>query len=364
MVHAMRDCAFNLGRGWLLGVCLAALGYPAQAQPLSPDEQLQAIRQSLVQLALDGPTEVRNTAWLDDQGRLQDSSTFRTGMTVRGVRVVAYGRDAEQQATARIETQRPPVSVAPTPACAKGMTPGQPWHQMQLDVAVSPQVPLAHRQQAHQAARYLRTVMLEQGRRSPVWRLQETVLPASTYERALTLQGEQHVPWRLQLVVTPASEPRDVPTLVALRWRAVHRLDPSLAFDHDAVVALEDRSIATHPDRLSTHVMAELHAAAEAFLSGVEQRLSCVPPQFQVLTREGTSRYRIAAGHTSGLKLGDRLVMVDPQKIPGRVLEPKALDRLALAQVDSVGPYYAELRHVAGPALPASTPWVAVPVTP
>ena len=54
MVHAMRDCAFNLGRGWLLGVCLAALGYPAQAQPLSPDEQLQAIRQSLVQLALDG----------------------------------------------------------------------------------------------------------------------------------------------------------------------------------------------------------------------------------------------------------------------------------------------------------------------
>ena len=56
--------------------------------------------------------------------------------------------------------------------------------------------------------------------------------------------------------------------------------------------------------------------------------------------------------------------MVDPQKIPGRTLEPKSLERMALAQVDSLGPYYAELKQVAGPSLPAGTPWVAVPVIP
>ena len=351
--------------GWrvsLAGLCLMA-GSAVQAQPLTPDEQLQAIRQSLVQIALEGPTEVRNTAWLDDQGRLQDSSSFRTGMTVRGVRVLSYGRDADQQATAQVSANAQATPAA-NASCAKGMAAGQPWHQMQLELAVSPQVPLINRQQAHQVARYVRSVMLEQGRRSAVWRLQEAALPLSSYERALSLQGEQHVPWRLQLVVAPASESRDMPPLVSLRWRAVHRHDPTLAFDHDAVVTLEERSVSTHPDRLSAQVMAELHTAVEKFLTAVEQRLSCLPPQFQVLNREGASRYRIAAGHTSGLKVGDRLVMVDPQKIPGRSLEPKALDRMALAQVDTLGPYYAELKQVAGPSLPAGTPWVAVPVIP
>ena len=349
-------------RGALAGLCLLA-GPVLHAQPLTPEEQLQVIRQSLVQLALDGPTEVRNTAWMDERGRLQDSSTFRTGMTVRGVRVIAYGRDADQQATAQVS-----ASTQATPAanvsCAKGLAPGQPWHQMQLELAVSPQVSLANRQQAHQVARYARSVMLEQGRRSAVWRLQEAALPASPYERALSLQGEQHVPWRLQLVIAPASEARDMPPMVSLRWRAVHRHDPALSFDHDALVTLEERGVSMHPDRLSAQVMAELHTAVEAFVAQVGQRLSCLPPQFQVLDREGTSRYRIAAGHTSGLKVGDRLVMVDPQKIPGRTLEPKALDRMALAQIDSLGPYYAELKQVAGPPLPAGTPWVAVPVNP
>ena len=350
-------------QGVLTGMSLLA-GAVLQAQPLTPDEQLQAIRQSLVQLALEGPTEVHNTAWLDDQGRLQDSSSFRTGMTVRGVRVIAYGRDAEQQAQAKVSADSGSAATPASSTCAKGMAPGQPWHAMHFDVSVSPQVSLIHRQQAYQAARYVRTLMLEHGRRSPVWRLQEAAVPTSAYERALSLQGEQHVPWRLQLVIAPASEPREQPPMVSLRWRAVHRQDPSLAFDHDAVVVLEERAVSTHPDRLSTAVMAELHQAAEAFLTQVEQRLSCLPPQFQVLNREGASRYRIAAGHTSGLKIGDRLVMVDPQKIPGRALEPKALDRMALAQVDTLGPYYAELKQVAGPSLPAGTPWVAVPVIP
>jgi hypothetical protein len=350
----------------LASLCLTAVVQPLGAQPLSPEEQLQAIRHSLVQLALDGPTEVRNTAWLDDQGRLQDSSSFRSGMTLRSVRVAAYGRGADEQPTAQLGISREAgqFAVAERRSCAKGMEQGQPWHQMHLEVSVSPQIPLAHRQQAHQAARHVRSLMLEQGRRSPVWRLQELSLPASAYERALSLQGEQHVPWRLQLMVTPVSQPRELPAQVALHWRAVHRLDPAQSFDYEVIVTLEERPTSTHPDRLSSLVLLALQEATDVFLAGTEQRLACVPPQFQVLTREGAAKYRIAAGQTSGLKVGDRLVMVDPNTMPTRVLEPQVLDRLALAQVDSLGPYYAELKQVAGPALPGGTSWVAVPVNP
>ena len=58
------------------------------AETLSPEEKLAAIRKGLVQAALDGPTQVSATQWIDGNGALQELSAFRSGMKVRGVRVL------------------------------------------------------------------------------------------------------------------------------------------------------------------------------------------------------------------------------------------------------------------------------------
>jgi hypothetical protein len=66
----------------------AASALAVGSEVLSPQERLAAIRKGLVQAALDGPTRVTATQWVDSKGALQESSAFRAGMEVRGVRVL------------------------------------------------------------------------------------------------------------------------------------------------------------------------------------------------------------------------------------------------------------------------------------
>ena len=87
---------------WLM----LALASGAMADVLSPEERLDAIRQALVVRAMEGPTEVRASAFIDGRGVLREASSFVTGMEVRGIRVMAYGRDMENNAKAGISADR------------------------------------------------------------------------------------------------------------------------------------------------------------------------------------------------------------------------------------------------------------------
>ena len=77
--------SFAWGRLGLLGIiCALNLNAPARADLMGADERLEAIRNSLVQAALDGPTEVKSTQWLDKDGALRESNSFTSGIEVRG----------------------------------------------------------------------------------------------------------------------------------------------------------------------------------------------------------------------------------------------------------------------------------------
>ena len=58
----------------------------AQA-PLTAQERLDAIRQSLVDASLQTPTRVSTTTWLDPQGSLRENTSFKNSIDLRGVRV-------------------------------------------------------------------------------------------------------------------------------------------------------------------------------------------------------------------------------------------------------------------------------------
>jgi len=88
----------NALKSLTLALCFSAQSASVCAQNASPvltaQERLDAIRHSLVETALQGATQVKTTLWLDAQGQLHDSSSFRSGMEVRGVRVMSYSRDS------------------------------------------------------------------------------------------------------------------------------------------------------------------------------------------------------------------------------------------------------------------------------
>jgi hypothetical protein len=118
----------------------------ATAQALRPEEQLQAIRQSLVQAALAGPTEVRATSWVDGQGVLHDSSSFASGAVVRGVRVLAYNKPLNQEPIAALHLDHQQAVGTHLSCRSAAHDRAQPWHQMQLDIQLSPHLPIALRQ--------------------------------------------------------------------------------------------------------------------------------------------------------------------------------------------------------------------------
>ena len=101
----------------LVGLLLAAGA--AVAAELSAEERLQAVRHGLAQKSLQGATQVQTTAWIDEKGALRESSSFRTGMQVRGVRVMAYSRDAQGQPQAQLQVQSPQDLLKPQAADTK-----------------------------------------------------------------------------------------------------------------------------------------------------------------------------------------------------------------------------------------------------
>ena len=91
-------------------------GSIAPQAPLTAQERLDAIRQSLVDASLQNPTRVSTTTWIDPQGSLRENSTFKNALDVQGVKVLGYERDDAGQAKARLQF---PASMAAQQAMSK-----------------------------------------------------------------------------------------------------------------------------------------------------------------------------------------------------------------------------------------------------
>jgi hypothetical protein len=334
----------------------------AQAPATVGEDRLQAIRQSLFQMAMSGPTEVRATSWIDGEGVLRDSASFSSGAVVRGVKVVSYTQRMDQEPTAALH-------LAHQQAHGMGVCRqlsherAQPWHQVQMDIAISPQLPVSLRYSAHQLALLTRQYLSHRSQQGPIWRLSDAYQTSSSYEQALLGRGEQYIPWRLQLRIEPVADAQAGSPAMAFRWDVSRRFDRVVL--HQQWQAL---SFATMPpgntlERLSPALTEQLQHLLQSFAQTLESKLVCIPPQFEVLNAQA-GRLRIAGGQTSGLRVGDQLVLADRHKIPARILEPRALDQLALAEVQSVSGYYAELKQIAGPQLAGTAQWVALAYTP
>lgn len=354
-------CAMPMGGAWGQSAPTPAHVQAAQQKlqmaDISAEERLAALRQSLLKTAMEGPTEVKSTQWIDHTGALRESSSFTSGMLVRGVRVltdpVAPGVDKLQAKEKQAVVEK---------ACERtGHERASPWHHVTLDVAVSAHLNPADRFPAQLIARELRQQIHHRTAQSPHWRVSNKVSYANPYDKALLTQGEQNLPWRLNVLVglDPQSSSAN-PTFV-MRWEVSHRMERAMFLSQQHWVTLPQASVAA--SGLEPIVSAQIQAVVETFHRAMDERLSCVPPQFEAQLDQSKT-LRINAGHLSGLRLGDVLVIADRQKIPARIMEPGNLEGVTLAEVRSLYAYSAELKTIAGVMPKGSAQWVAVPYTP
>ena len=363
----------------LAGLCASGCALADPGRALSPEDKLTAIRQGLVQAALEGPTEVQATQWIDAQGVLRESSAFRSGMQVRGVRVTAYGQDSKGQPNATLQWQTVQASDIKS-----GLPAGrEPARACKLSGAARLQhVASIHwvegsgwAAEARPLLRNLRgllfTELSQASASSTVWRLTQT--DASTertdYAQALLARSDDDIPWQISFAVQPipviapvlpfggtAQAPYPLKAQLSITLSA-NGLGKAL-LQLSAPISLDINVSNWQPASLTEASQKLISQQAQGWVRQLEAALSCQPVVAKVTQAMG-SQIRINAGAAAGLRLGDEWLLADGQKIPERVLEASLSAHTVLARVTALNEHHAQLTPVAGSKAAVRQHWLA-----
>lgn len=353
---------------------------------LAHERELEAIRQALLQTALNSPLRVRSMSWIDGQGRLQESAQFTSDTQVRGVRVESYLSDDQAEAfRVHVDTSQVklPVGVGPQPetneqTCAQH---NARWRQR---VRVSWQwadgwqqlpAPIQQQLQMHSHA-----VWQQQVDRPGRWLWQaEPYAAGSSYSQALLQPAMQRAEGRAVLsvaVVLPEGRPvswmdrlslsKPEQRAPLLRWRMqmqVHSTQQERAFEWD--MPLVYGPLALHGGSGSGtfsgwNLPKDAAQQLRHWVQWMDAQTLCDVVAYPVQQVGG--EWRVMADAQLGARPGDRFLIVDRASVPQRMLEPGALASLAIAEVGASARESSQIRWLAGPTPQPGRDWVALPL--
>ena len=383
--------------------------------PLSPQERLDAIRQSLVDASLQTPTRVMTTSWIDANGSLRESSSFKNGMEVRGVRVIAYDRDESGQPKARLQhpasnsTQlsKPSISVAPETGIKGAL---QKLNKLQNKVndfvkELSPyQETVASACTNKVGSRMNHLVSLELDIDSsantvilssllpqlqlhwvqtsaPVgqvsaWKAVNNLPSASmsnnmtAYERALIGNRPNALPWQGSLKIrTEALASTGYEGLMGLKGsHFLLNLDFKITgsegqvdkFEESVSLTVEVDRPAWSAPRFNAASLEAVQEQLQLIRGAAEQWLSChaITP---AVTAVNLQQLQINAGSLSGVKKGDEWLIANPAHFPAALVSKDGAPQTLLARVQAVTPFNSQLLVLAGPVQSVQADWRAWP---
>jgi hypothetical protein len=390
---------------------------PAAQAPLTAQERLDAIRQSLVDASLQTPTRVSTTTWVDPQGSLRENSRFQNSMDVRGVRVAGFERDETGQAKARLQFPNNSASTSAdkkednavtetgfkgavqkfsklmakastfvkekslqdSAADAQTCTPKMSAHMnhvIDFGMAIDPSanhvvlqslLPLLQTQ-------WVQSTSAEGSARA--WRAVNSLPAASmsknmtAYERALIGNRPAVLPWQALLKIRTVALPAT--GIEGLMGHTGNSFTLNLEFQlasNDGQVEKYEESVNLQLDvdrpawsapRLSQASLNLVQEQLQTWRAGAEQWLSCQPIN-PTVTAVYSQQLQIDAGALAGVRKGDELLVANPARFPKELLSKEGAPQTLLAQVQSVSAYNAQLVVLAGPAQAAQADWRAWP---
>jgi hypothetical protein len=404
-------------------VCLSASAQthsnsvPAAQAPLTAQERLDAIRQSLVDASLKTPTRVSSTTWIDRQGSLRENSTFKNSLEVTGVRVVGFERDESGSPKARLHMPNgnqntssnqskqdfvketgfmgavqkfnnlmskatnyakelsPEGKLAKAPVCQPKVG-ARLNHVMGLSLDIDPSangvllqalLPQLQKQWVDQstAAGNART-----------WRAVNSLHDASmsksmtSYEQALIGNRPQVLPWEAILKIrTEALPANGFEGLMGLTGNSlILNLDFQIVgtdsqpekFEESVSLSIDLDRPAWSAPKVSLGSLASLQDQLQTWRDTAEQWLSCqsINPSVAAVFPQ---QVQINAGALSGVRKGDEWLVANPSLFPAELMSKEGAPQTLLAQVQSVTPYNSQLVVLAGPAQAAQPNWRAWP---
>lgn len=392
-----------------------------QTTSLSAQDKLDAIRQGLVEAALETPTRVQTTTWIDANGSLRESSSFKNGMKVRGVKVLAYDRDEAGQPTAQLElpekhtqqTEEDKKNLSTawaklktlfasgvtklsqhlvsgnettnTPADTTAMPSGQcEAARVGVDLKHLIHFEMAMDRDVHPSFVQTLTPLLQKNWLSsgPVgvktnWKMLQssahTPTMASTrtaYETALLSSSVGNVPWVARIISRTDLLPSPGlgglrgelgPALVAtLTLEIIAKEDVNLSYQESVKLPLEVETQAWRPARISLASEQAINRQIQVWSKTLTHWLSCedIKPTVTAVNQQAIS---INAGSASGIKRGDEWLIADPRNFPTQLVGKEGAPQTLLATVQSVTSYDAKLILAAGPVNSVQVNWKAWP---
>ena len=377
----------------LLGTLLTGQNLIA-AEVLSAEERLAAVRQSLLQAALEAPTKVVSTSWIDEQGVLREMNSFRNGMQVRGVRIVSYERDAKGQPNADVQWDKVADAADKAPAVCPPPT-ERFKHLVTLQWDLPANLPADERWMLESLRAQVGERLRASASAGGQWRLRDKLPePEGTYARALLGDANPAATWNatIRLMQVPPvvaqapSKPSTDPNAVAVRvpgwfsgssspqlyWDSAPRLSVRLemvlqergairpAFARTLHIDLLSEQVGFGPVQLSEATRVALAPQLSYLADSVGTVLACRAFNPQVTLADGP-QFQIDAGAASGIQVGDEWVLVNSQQIPQRSLDAGVIAQTVLARVSSVSEGSARLQWLAGPQKAVQTQWRAWP---
>lgn len=353
---------------------------------LTHEQQLQAIRQALLEATMDQPMQVFSSAWIDESGTLREAHEFHTQAQVRGVRVLSYVSDGQPEPQARVSAEVLPWSwrtQGRQNAQGQCEPPPRPW-RAPLSMTTTLASGLPGDQQAGglallQAVRRGLDTLVSQSDR---WVATDWTPPVgNSYTRALLSPVQQERSgWAADITLLPGPPGRSHALLPRYseingplyfppspwQWVVRVRLAPlqggaDSGWEQEFVIRVDAEKANAHPAQAFEAVERTLMRHMAQWMAQVQNALRCEPIQFDVRRGHGAS-LTLLAGAGSGLRPGDRVLVIQPGWVPSRLLDPRSLEHLALAEVVRVSSGQSELRQLAGPALASQGQWLALPL--
>ncbi len=345
------------------------------------EAQLGAIRQAILQATIDRPTRVLSSAWIDDKGALHESAHFQSEAEVRGVRVLSYLQD-EQDTAPQVSAEVLPWGWRTAPSkTTECKAPPRPWRlPLVLHTRVDNGFTGAQQFASQSVMHLVDQSWTHQMQASQRWRSQiKATQSDNAYLRALTGSGESPTGWTAELVLKPHAPAQDYSVRQA--WHDLNKtendwrwtLSFTLGERHtpqgpieprwqiEQVITIQPQDVSQTPSVWTHRLKEQLQHQMKVWVSQLDKRSVCEPVQFHV-RRTDADKLTLQAGMDSGLRPGDRVLLINPSHVPSQMLEPGATQHLALAQVVNVGRDRTELQQLAGPTLAGQGHWMALPL--
>jgi hypothetical protein len=367
-----------LRQKFTIGLLLAVLGmqFVAPAYGLDAEEKLQAIKQVLVDLAMQKDVKLGSSAYLDSGGVLHESSIMSTQTEVRGIRVIQY---LEEAGVPGASMQSAMISSRSCLGSQAGLRREATIQTMQNSVATSPGIMVGDHS-VGEISELLKSQLSSVTTASAQWSTTENLKFQSDYMRYLAASAVDKVPYSfvIELRILVPNHSNFSSTRATLRKRfsqipvignlsSTHqRLWPEVTLEYQLTLVekatnrelWQGKRELTYPgvsrgyrkDAFPEQLIAYAKNTTELFVKQATLAMDCHSDHYPLVAIAGDDQRRtINAGAIAGLRVGDQFLISPSDNILQQVISLSGMSKLGLARVEAVSPHRATLVHIAGP---------------